>query len=86
MNDYPGPQKYDTNIYSLPENEVKKILSGKGKYNEKIYVNKGGPVFTSEKMELYNKKLDSKKRNHEKSDINREMVMKIPKLGMILLI
>jgi hypothetical protein len=34
-------------------------------------------------MEDYNKKIESKKKNHAKNDMDREMDIKMPKIGLI---
>jgi|LauGreDrversion4_2_1035121.scaffolds.fasta_scaffold880278_2 hypothetical protein len=35
-------------------------------------------------MEDYNRKIESKKKNHAKNDMDREMDIKMPKIGLIL--
>jgi hypothetical protein len=80
-NNYPGPEKYDMNVYDLqnPE-EYKSAFERKERFKKKIFVNKLGPVFDYKKEDFLKKqkKKESKKEvTKHHSDLNKNKENKL---------
>lgn len=70
-NNFPSPQKYNSDIYIINNEEEKtKAFSSKKRYNYKIFLNKVGPVYkrfkSSNREEYYEKKKSDKQSGEEK--------------------
>lgn len=77
-NNFPSPQKYNSDIYIIHNEEEKsKAFSSKKRYNYKIFLNKVGPIFkrfkSSNREEYYEKKKSDKQSKDEKESQKARM-------------
>jgi len=75
-NKFPGPEKYDPNLYDITfYPDLNQAYRGKKRYWKKTFVNKTGPVFSHKKQEK-----ESKKQNIEKNDDDNSIKVDIKPL------